>query len=169
MALIVSGLLAAFLIGRLVRLVLLRLNIIKGGTRTITNAINDIVLTYLITFGVILLITRWQARLFIPGIAVMILYDIARLKLSALNPRRHDYQDSGCNQPSAEADDPYTILGVHRNDSIDKIKRVYLKLQEAYHPDKHAADSTEASMEQKNKKIKQINAAYEWILKNHGT
>ncbi|MBF0486598.1 MAG: J domain-containing protein [Nitrospirae bacterium] len=156
MAIIASGVFAALLIGRLVRLVLLRLRVIKGGASTV----NDIVLTYIITLGFIMLMARWQARLFIPGVAVMILYDVARLKLSAVNP-------VGRNAGRQEQD-PYVILGVHENDSTEKIRQVYRKLQETYHPDKHASDSTEASIEQKTEKVKQINAAFEWILRSRG-
>jgi DnaJ-class molecular chaperone with C-terminal Zn finger domain len=157
MALIVVGVFVAYLIGRVVRLLLLRLKVIKDGERSI----NDIALTYLLTFGLILIITRWQARLFLPGIIIMVLYDIARLKISIPRP--------ATKSAANEMNDPYTILGVHRSDSLEKIKQVYRKLQETYHPDKHAADSTESSMEQKTEKIKQINAAFEWILKNHDT
>jgi hypothetical protein len=157
MALIAGGIFVAYLIGRVVRLLLLRLRIIKDGERSI----NDIALTYLLTFGLILIITRWQARLFLPGIIIMVLYDIARLKISIPRP--------ATKSAANEMNDPYTILGVHRSDSLEKIKQVYRKLQETYHPDKHAADSTGPSMEQKTEKIKQINAAFEWILKNHDT
>ncbi|MBF0456441.1 MAG: J domain-containing protein [Nitrospirae bacterium] len=162
MALIASGIFAALLIGRLVRLVLVRLKVIKGGASTI----NDIVLTYLITLGVLMLIARWQARLFIPGVAVMILYDIARLKIS---PRSYENQNGRRRNGRAYSPgDPYTILGVHKHDSTEKIRQVYRKLQETYHPDKHVSDSTEASIEQKTEKIKEINAAFEWILKDRG-
>ncbi|MBF0517936.1 MAG: DnaJ domain-containing protein [Nitrospirae bacterium] len=164
MAIIAGGVFAAFLIGRLVRVVLLRLKVIKGGSSTVNGAINDLILTYLITLGVIMLVARWQARLFIPGFVVMVIYDIARLKIAARGQFAADDP-----RQSGAPDDPYTILGVHRNDSLEKIRQVYRKLQATYHPDKHAADSSEASIKQKTEKIKQINAAFQWILKNHGT
>ncbi|MBF0320353.1 MAG: J domain-containing protein [Nitrospirae bacterium] len=85
--------------------------------------------------------------------------------MSALRPEYHGGGQSVAN----EVNDPYAVLGVHRSDSLEKIKQVYRKLQETYHPDKHTADSTGPSIEQKTEKIKQINAAFEWILKNHGT
>ncbi|MCG6551787.1 MAG: J domain-containing protein [Candidatus Magnetominusculus sp. LBB02] len=157
MAIILSGIFAALLIGRLVRLALVRLKIIKGGA----NSVNDIVLTYVITFVVISLIARWQARLFMPGVAAMILYDIAMLKLSSS-------MRAGTQYRAEASDDPYAVLGVHENDSTEKIRKVYRTLQQTYHPDKHSADSTQASIEQKTEKIKQINAAFDWIMKHRG-
>ncbi|KJR41713.1 Heat shock protein DnaJ [Candidatus Magnetoovum chiemensis] len=63
--------------------------------------------------------------------------------------------------------DPYSVLGVHRNDSLETIKEVYLKLATIYHPDKHS-NADYLAIQQKNSLMARINSAYEWILKQHG-
>jgi len=65
-----------------------------------------------------------------------------------------------------EIKNPYDILGVHENDSIERIKEVHLKLIKIYHPDRYEK-SNDLSKGQKNKMTSQINAAYDWILKHH--
>jgi len=65
-----------------------------------------------------------------------------------------------------EMRDPYAILGVHKNDSLDTIKEVYQQLIDIYNPDKHqAADNL--SIDQKKEMIARIEVAYEWLLKYH--
>jgi hypothetical protein len=63
---------------------------------------------------------------------------------------------------------PYGVLGVHENDSLEIIREVYRKLVQIYHPDKHGY-ADELSRRQKNEHMVRINASYEWILKHHKT
>ena len=65
-----------------------------------------------------------------------------------------------------ESRSPYDILGVHKNDSLDSIRKVYEKLIAIYHPDKHVA-TDELSREQKKELSQQIKTAYDWVLNHH--
>jgi hypothetical protein len=65
-----------------------------------------------------------------------------------------------------EMKNPYVILGVHENDSLEIIREVYRKLVQIYHPDKHGG-ADDLSRKQKNELMSRINASYEWILKHH--
>jgi|GEM_PF-5894143 len=67
-----------------------------------------------------------------------------------------------------EMKNPYIVLGVHENDSLETIKEVYRKLVQIYHPDKHGR-ADDLSRKQKNELMARINASYEWILKHHTT
>ena len=64
-------------------------------------------------------------------------------------------------------ENPYNVLGVHENDSLETIKQVYRKLVQIYHPDKHMR-TNRLSREQKNDLLARINAAYDWISEHHG-
>jgi len=59
--------------------------------------------------------------------------------------------------------DPYEVLGVHRHDSIDEIKRAYRKLAAKYHPDKvdHLGNEFRILAEQK---FKEIQEAYQELV-----
>lgn len=61
--------------------------------------------------------------------------------------------------------DPYEVLGVSRNASIDDIKRAYRELVKKYHPDKYQDNPLRELAEEK---LREINEAYEYLLKNHG-
>ncbi|CCJ33111.1 MULTISPECIES: J domain-containing protein [Caloramator] len=61
--------------------------------------------------------------------------------------------------------DPYEVLGVSRNASIDDIKKAYRELVKKYHPDKYQDNPLRELAEEK---LREINEAYEFLLKNHG-
>ena len=77
-----------------------------------------------------------------------------------------DHKRKKIHVPNNKMRNPYEVLGVHKNDSLDTIKEVYKKLIAIYHPDKHGAVS-DLSQEQKKELSAQIEAAYVWILKHH--
>lgn len=64
--------------------------------------------------------------------------------------------------------DPYSVLGVSRDASMDDIKKAYRKLSRKYHPD---ANVNNPNKEQAEEKFKQIQQAYQQIVyeKEHGT
>ena len=80
--------------------------------------------------------------------------------------RRESYQE---NQKRAQTDkrfsksDPYKVLGVRRQASIDDIKSAYRKLAAKYHPDKvvHLGDEFRTLAEQK---FKEIQEAYQELV-----
>jgi len=80
--------------------------------------------------------------------------------------RRESYQE---NQKRAQTDkrfsksDPYEVLGVRRQASIDDIKSAYRKLAAKYHPDKvdHLGDEFRTLAEQK---FKEIQEAYQELV-----
>lgn len=59
--------------------------------------------------------------------------------------------------------DPYEILGVSSNASDEEIKRAYRELARKYHPDNYQ-DNPLADLAQE--KMKQINEAYDLLIKN---
>ncbi|MCX7879814.1 MAG: J domain-containing protein [Ignavibacteria bacterium] len=63
--------------------------------------------------------------------------------------------------------DPYKILGIEKNSSPDEIKEAYRKKVREYHPDRVAQLGTELR-ELANKKMKEINWAYETLRKIRG-
>jgi len=80
--------------------------------------------------------------------------------------RRESYQED---QKRAQTDkrfsksDPYEVLGIQREASIDDIKRAYRKLAAKYHPDKvdHLGDEFRVLAEQK---FKDIQEAYQELV-----
>ncbi len=60
--------------------------------------------------------------------------------------------------------DPYEVLGVDRNASIDEIKLKYKELVKQYHPDKYRNNPLASLAEEK---MKDINEAYDYLMKNH--
>ena len=61
--------------------------------------------------------------------------------------------------------DPYSVLGVPRNASDDEIKKAYRKLSRKYHPD---ANINNPNKDQAEEKFKEVQQAYEQIMKELG-
>lgn len=59
----------------------------------------------------------------------------------------------------------YAILGVNKNITKDELKKVYYKLVKKYHPDKFENSSKEEKEKAENM-MKEINKAYEYLMKN---
>ena len=57
---------------------------------------------------------------------------------------------------------PYEVLGVSRNASIDEIKRAYKELRRKYHPDSYVGNPLSSLAEEK---FKQVQEAYDAIMK----
>jgi hypothetical protein len=83
--------------------------------------------------------------------------------------RQYGYQQQGSNgnqqqQPRTgnEKKDPYTVLGVGRNASVDEIKKAYRRLVSTYHPDKvnHMGEEFQKLAEIK---FKEIQEAYQQL------
>lgn len=62
--------------------------------------------------------------------------------------------------------DPYSVLGVGRNASEEEIKKAYKALSRKYHPD---ANINNPNKEQAEEKFKEIQAAYQQIMKEKTT
>ena len=58
--------------------------------------------------------------------------------------------------------DPYSILGVSRDASMDEIKKAYRTLSRKYHPD---ANINNPNKDQAEEKFKQVQQAYDQIVK----
>ncbi len=58
--------------------------------------------------------------------------------------------------------DPYQVLGVPSNATDDEVKRAYRNLSRKYHPD---ANVNNPNKEQAEERFKQIQAAYDQIMK----
>jgi len=54
---------------------------------------------------------------------------------------------------------------VRENASLEDIKRAYRELVKKYHPDKYQDNPLRELAEEK---LREINEAYEYLLKNHG-
>lgn len=61
--------------------------------------------------------------------------------------------------------DPYEVLGVGKNASMDEIKSAYKELIKKYHPDKYQ-DNPLADLAQE--KMKEVNEAYEYLCQAKG-
>ena len=59
----------------------------------------------------------------------------------------------------------YAILGVNKNITKDELKKAYYKLVKKYHPDKFE-NSSKKEKENAENKMKEINEAYEYLMKN---
>lgn len=59
----------------------------------------------------------------------------------------------------------YAILGVSKNITKDELKKVYYKLVKKYHPDKFE-NSSKKEKEKAENMMKDINEAYEYLMKN---
>lgn len=59
--------------------------------------------------------------------------------------------------------DPYSVLGVSRDASMDEIKKAYRSLSRKYHPD---ANVNNPNKDQAEEKFKQIQQAYDQIVKD---
>lgn len=58
--------------------------------------------------------------------------------------------------------DPYSVLGVSRDASDDEIKKAYRRMSRKYHPD---ANINNPNREQAEEKFKQVQQAYEQIMR----
>ncbi len=58
--------------------------------------------------------------------------------------------------------DPYSVLGVSRDASMDEIKKAYRSLSRKYHPD---ANVNNPNKDQAEEKFKQVQQAYDQIVK----
>ena len=58
--------------------------------------------------------------------------------------------------------DPYSVLGVSRDASMDEIKKAYRKLSRKYHPD---ANINNPNKEQAEEMFKQVQQAYDQIVR----
>ena len=58
--------------------------------------------------------------------------------------------------------DPYSVLGIPRSASDDEVKKAYRKLSRKYHPD---ANINNPNKEQAEEKFKEVQQAYEQIMK----
>ena len=63
--------------------------------------------------------------------------------------------------PPASRKDPWTILGVPRDASIDEIRAQYRRLALSLHPDKHAADLSPEQRTEREERFKEVSVAYQ--------
>jgi DnaJ-class molecular chaperone len=64
--------------------------------------------------------------------------------------------------------EPYLILGVSKDDSIEKIRKKYRKMCLLYHPDKIPNGATQEEKKQRTQMFQNINLCYERIMKEKG-
>ncbi len=61
--------------------------------------------------------------------------------------------------------DPYEVLGISRGADPETVKKAYRELVQKYHPDKYAGNPLEDLAQEK---MKEINEAYDTIMKGNG-
>lgn len=61
--------------------------------------------------------------------------------------------------------DPYEVLGLSKGASEEEVKKAYRELVQKYHPDKYVGNPLEDLAQEK---MKEINEAYDAIIKNKG-
>jgi len=64
--------------------------------------------------------------------------------------------------------DPWTVLGVSQNADEEEIKKAYRALVKKYHPDRFAT-SPKATQDEAAERMREINEAYEFLIKKGGT
>ena len=89
---------------------------------------------------------------------------------SAVRGEYSEYENSYYNTSGYSKEDSIKkyceVLGVSNDASLQEIKKAYRKLVKQYHPDKLAADSVPPDyIEFANKRIREINEAYEYLEK----
>lgn len=78
---------------------------------------------------------------------------------------QHGTKQADTGTRSKPEENPYTVLGVSPNASLDEIAAAYRKMAQMYHPDKVAALAPEFR-ELAEKRMKAINTAYEQLKKS---
>jgi DnaJ like chaperone protein len=90
-------------------------------------------------------------------------YFYSPLRRRATSHKEHeDFDRTGSHSPGSQGDsarDPYVVLGVSRQASLQEIKSAYRKLANKYHPDK-MHDLGEEFKALAEERFKEINAAY---------
>ena len=96
------------------------------------------------------------------------IFNLNRRRSSNRHYNRQNNQRN-TNENISKAKDPYEILGCSRNDSTKEIKKKYRKLVKEYHPDRIISkDLPDDFVELANKRFKEIQDAYEKIMKMRG-
>ena len=100
---------------------------------------------------------------------------IAMMKMRGFRQQHSGQQSSGQSsshqyrRPSNSAPDPFTVLGVDRNDSKATIRRAYKKLMSQHHPDKLIAKGLPPEMVKvAEEKAKKIQVAWEEVKQIRG-
>jgi len=89
-----------------------------------------------------------------------------RLRKPKLQGQHETPEEDGGSRTSSQQD-AYKILGVHRGDSFDNIRRAYRERMKEYHPDRVAGLGTELR-ELAERKAKEINIAFEELKRTYG-
>ncbi|MFD3155816.1 DnaJ domain-containing protein [Haloimpatiens sp. FM7330] len=59
---------------------------------------------------------------------------------------------------------PYEVLGINQNATVDEIKKAYRQLAKKYHPDQYGNNPLRDLAEER---MREINEAYDYLMKNH--
>ena len=100
--------------------------------------------------------------------------ELLKKAMNIFNLNRNSYQNNkrtanNDNISGNKTKDPYEILDCSRNDSTKEIKKKYRKLVKEYHPDRIISkDLPDEFVELANKRFKEIQDAYEKIMKMRG-